>query len=418
MRRAALYICYYNITEPLVQTQVVAYLRELARSGFEIHLLTFEKERLTRPHRLSIREKLRREGIQWYPMRYHAWPSVPATLYDIARGSLKAVSLCMRHQILLVHGRSHVGAAMALVVKLLRGVKMLFDVRGLLADEYADVGHWTRAGVKYRLTKAMERVLFRRADALILLTESIKADLVRTDRTLRERTNDIEVIPCCVSVERFAHNAEERRVERHRRKWSGRRVLAYVGKLGTWYLVEEMARFFAVARQEDSRFFFQVLTQSEPSPMRRALDDAGVPPEAFDIAHVEPEEVPRVLCAADAGISFIRSCYSKRSSSPTKVAEYLAAGLPVVSTRGIGDCDAILARPNLGITVGRLDEAEYRRAVRGLLRLLDDPATPALCREFAGRELSLSRIGGPRYVSVYERLCRSVSQDRAMEARV
>jgi glycosyltransferase involved in cell wall biosynthesis len=418
MKRAALYLCYYNITEPLVQTQVVAYLRELARSGFEIHLLTFEKERMSRSRRLSIRERLRRDGIEWYALRYHSWPSLPATLYDIARGSLKAVSLCIRHQIPLVHGRSHVGAAMALVVKLLRGVKMLFDVRGLLADEYADVGHWTRASVKYRLTKAMERVLFRRADALILLTEAIKADLVRTDPVLRERACDIEVIPCCVPVERFILDAEERRLERRRRGWGGRRVLAYVGKLGTWYLVEEMARFFAVARQEDSRFFFQVLTQSEPSSMRRALKDAGVPPEAFDIGHVEPEEVPGVLCAADAGISFIRPCYSKRSSSPTKVAEYLAAGLPVVSTQGIGDCDEILARPNLGVVVERLDEAEYRRAARGLLRLLDDPATPALCRKFAERELSLGRIGGPRYVSVYERLCRSVSRDQAMESRV
>jgi len=417
MRRAALYICYYNITEPLVQTQVVAYLRELARTGFEIHLLTFEKERLTRPHRLSIREKLGREGIQWYPMRYHAWPSLPATLYDIARGSLKAVSLCMRHPIFLVHGRSHVGAAIALVVKQLRGVKMLFDVRGLLADEYADVGHWTRAGLKYRLTKAMERFLFRRADGLILLTEAIKMDLVMVDPILRERTNDIEVIPCCVSVERFAHNAEERRVEKQRRGWNGRRVLAYVGKLGTWYLVEEMARFFAVARQEDSRFFFQVLTQSEPSSMRRALEDAGVPSVAFDIARVEPEEVPRVLCAADAGISFIRSCYSKRSSSPTKVGEYLSAGLPVVSTQGIGDCDDILARPNLGVVVEPLDETEYHRAARALLRLLDDPATPALCREFAERELSLTRIGGPRYAAVYNRLLAGASEKSAVPSR-
>ena len=418
MRRAALYICYYNITEPLVQTQVVAYLRELARSGFEIHLLTFEKESLTQPHRLSIRERLRRDGIQWSPMRYHAKPSLPATLYDIICGSFKAATLCIRYQIPLVHGRSHVGATMALVAKMLRGVKVLFDIRGLLADEYADVGHWTRAGFNYRLTKAMERVLFRRADALILLTEAIKADLMRTDPVLRERASDIEVIPCCVQVERFVPNAEARRTERRRRNWDGRRVLAYVGKLGTWYLVREMAQFFAAARQEDDRFFFQVLTQSEPSPMRQALDDAGVPPEAFDIGQVEPEEVPRVLCAADAGISFIRSSYSKRSSSPTKVAEYLAAGLPVVSTRGIGDCDAILARPNLGTTLERLDETNYRRATRELLRLLDDPTTPVLCREFAERELSLSLIGGPRYVSVYERLCGSVPKERVTEARV
>src|SRR5262245_19062569 len=243
MRRAALYICYYNIREPLVQTQVVAYLRELARSGFEIHLMTFEKEQLTRLQRTSIRERLRLDGIEWYPMRYHARPSLPATLYDIICGGLKALSLCIRYRIPLVHGRSHVGAMMALVPKVVRGAKLLFDIRGLLADEYADVGHWSRAGVKYRLTKAMERVLFRRADALIVLTEAIKADLVKTDPVLRERASVIEVIPCCAQVERFVAKPDARCAERRRRNWDGRRVLAYVGKLGTWYLVKEMAQF-------------------------------------------------------------------------------------------------------------------------------------------------------------------------------
>jgi glycosyltransferase involved in cell wall biosynthesis len=413
MRRAALYLCYYNITEPLVQTQVVAYLCELARDGVEIHLLTFEKERLDPSKQGRIRDELRRQGIEWYSLRYHGWPSLPATLYDIALGAARALSLCTRHEIRLVHGRSHVGAAMGWPVKWLRGAKLLFDVRGLLADEYADVGHWTRRGLKYRLTKAIERVLFRQADALVVLTKVVQTDLVANEAGLQHRAPDIEVIPCCVSVERFAVDEKLRQAERHRRRWAGRRVLVYVGKLGTWYLAEEMARFFAVLRQEDSRFFFQVLTQSEPASMRRALHDAGVPQEECDVGRVEPGKVPAVLCAADAGISFIRSCYSKRSSSPTKMAEYLAAGLPVVSTRGIGDCDEILGRPNLGVVVERLDDAEYRRAAQVLLKLLDDPETPVRCRQFADQELSLTGVGGPRYASVYRRLLGSMSGEPA-----
>jgi glycosyltransferase involved in cell wall biosynthesis len=417
MRRAALYLCYYNITEPLVQTQVVAYLRALARDGVEIHLLTFEKERLDPSQQSRIREELRCEGIEWYSLRYHRWPSLPATLYDITRGAARALRVCARHGIPLVHGRSHVGAAMAWPVKWLRGAKFLFDVRGLLADEYADVGHWSRGGLKYRLTKAIERLLFRQADALVVLTKVIRTDLVASEAVQRHRAPDIQVIPCCAPVERFAVDERLRQVERHRRGWAGRRVLAYVGKLGTWYLVEEMAQFFAVLRQEDSRFFFQVLTQSEPTPMRRALHDAGVPPEDCDIGRVEPGEVPGVLCAADAGISFIRTCYSKRSSSPTKVAEYLAAGLPVVSTRGIGDCDEILGRPNLGVVIERLDDAEYRRAAQVLLRLLDDPETPVRCRQFAEQDLSLTGVGGPRYASVYRRLLADTNGESIAVAR-
>jgi glycosyltransferase involved in cell wall biosynthesis len=404
MKQAVLYLCYYNITEPLVQTQVVAYLRELARNGFEIHLLTFEKERLERSRQVWIHEELRREGIRWHWLRYHGWPSLPATLYDILRGSVKALVLCSVHDIRLVHGRSHVGTAMAWPVKCLLGAKLLFDIRGLLADEYVDAGHWAKDSGKYRLTKVVERLLFRKADALIVLTGALKDELVTAESALRDRARDIEVIPCCVPIERFASTVTLRQVERIRRGWDGRRVLAYVGKLGAWYLVEEMARFFAIARREDRQFFLQVLTQSEPNPIRRALEAVGVPVDAYDIDCVEPAEIPLVLSAADAGISFRVTSSGGLGVSPAKVAEYLAAGLPVVSTGGIGDCDEILARPNLGVIVQRLDDAEYQRAALALVRLLDDPATRGLCREFAERELSLTRIGSPRYASVYHRL--------------
>jgi glycosyltransferase involved in cell wall biosynthesis len=404
MKRAALYLCYYNIMEPLVQTQVVAYLRELARCGFEIHLLTFEKERLDPSERSRIREELKRERIEWYALPYHGWPSLPATLYDIVRGAAKALSVSVRHEIPLVHGRSHVGAAMGLPVKWLRGAKLLFDVRGLLGDEQADVGRWTRNGFKYRLTKLMERVLFRKADMLVVLTKTIKIDLVQGEPSLRHRVDDIEIIPCCVDTRKFERDASRRLACRRALGWDGKRVLVYVGKLGTWYLAEEMVRFFAAARLEDETFFLQVLTQSNPSPMKRALEVAGVPTEAYEIGFVPPRDVPSRLEAADAGISFIRAGYSKRASCPTKVSEYLAAGLPVVSTTGIGDCDEILGRPNLGVAIERLDEREYRRAARALIKLLDDPATPGACRHFANRNLSLDAIGGPRYAAVYGRL--------------
>lgn len=409
MRKAALYLCYYNITEPLVQTQVVAYLRELVRRGFEIHLLTFEKVRLERSQELEIREELRRDGIRWHWLRYHSWPSLPATLYDIVRGSAKALALCSRHGIPVVHGRSDVGAAMGLAVKWLLRAKLLFDVRGLLADEYVDGKHWASDSAKYRLTKCLERLLRRKADALIVLTEALKKELLNAESALRDRPRDIEVIPCCAPVERFAVGGGRRQAERVRRGWDGRRVLAYVGKLGAWYLMEEMARFFAIARQEDRRFFLQVLTQSEAPAMRRVLETAGVPADSYDIVYVPPAKIPMVLPAADAGMSFRVFSRGGLGVSPAKVAEYLAAGLPVVSTRGIGDCDEILRRPNLGVVIERLDDTEYRRAARALLRLLDDQETPARCRHFAEQELSLTSVGGPRYESVYRRLLADAS---------
>ena len=41
----SLYICYFGVREPLVQTQVLPYLRELVDElSLEVHLLTFERD--------------------------------------------------------------------------------------------------------------------------------------------------------------------------------------------------------------------------------------------------------------------------------------------------------------------------------------------------------------------------------------
>ena len=37
-----LYLCYFGLREPLVQTQVLPYLRQLAGQGIGVCLLTFE----------------------------------------------------------------------------------------------------------------------------------------------------------------------------------------------------------------------------------------------------------------------------------------------------------------------------------------------------------------------------------------
>jgi glycosyltransferase involved in cell wall biosynthesis len=395
-----------------VQTQVLPYLRALVADGFEIHLLTFERRPPSRSERRRARDALAAQGIRWSALRYHAWPSLPATLYDIAVGALWSSAYLLRHGIRIVHARSHVAAAMGLVAtRLLRG-RLLFDVRGLLAEEYVDAGHWRAGGLKFRLTKAVERVLFRRADALVMLTGRIRDELLQGERALAGRGDRIEVIPCCVDADRFRFAAAEREAERQARGFAGRIVLAYVGKLGTWYLPREMAAFFAALHRQEPRAYFAVMTQSPPEAMRSALQEAGVGPHDASVAYVPPADLPRALVACAAGVSFIRPSYSKRASSPTKIGEYLAAGLPVVASAGVGDVDALLAKGDAGVIVPTLDAAAFAAAAAELLRLLQRPGTRERCQELARRELGLRTVGGPRYVAVLRRLAGERAPER------
>ena len=51
-----------------------------------------------------------------------------------------------RHRLDAVHARNHVPLATALIVRRLTGCRLIFDVRGLMAEEYVDAGRWREAG--------------------------------------------------------------------------------------------------------------------------------------------------------------------------------------------------------------------------------------------------------------------------------
>src|SRR5436853_1541082 len=105
---STLYICYYGLHEPLVQTQVLPYLRELVAGGIEVYLLTFEPTKyLAKQGELEEwRTQLAEQGIHWFSLGYHKWPSLPATVYDIAIGAWMAARLIRRYKIDVLHART------------------------------------------------------------------------------------------------------------------------------------------------------------------------------------------------------------------------------------------------------------------------------------------------------------------------
>ena len=204
--RRVLFISYNGMLDPLGQTQVIPYLRELAKRGVQFTLLRFERAAAFEGEGVRRREELKRElseqGIEWHWLRYHQRPSVPATIYDVIAGIRKAKTLVRRNGIGMVHARSHIPATIALALKRSLGTKMIFDLRGLMAEEYVDAEHWRKDSLPYRITKAAERRIFQEADAVVTLTERIWP-IIREWDGLRGRHVHHAVIPCCVDLSLF-----------------------------------------------------------------------------------------------------------------------------------------------------------------------------------------------------------------------
>jgi glycosyltransferase involved in cell wall biosynthesis len=394
----SLYVCYLSLEDPLVETQVVAYLEGLARRGHTIHLLTYEPK-LSAERKQRFRANLARRGITWHSLRYHKRPSFPATVFDALFGALVAARLVRRHRLDAIHARSHVPAATGLIVRRLTRCRLIFDIRGLLADEYVDAGRWPRGGLAQRVTERVQGAAIARADGIVVLTERVRNHLFGPGA--REA---VMVIPCCADLVRLDSNPGGAERTRARLGLDGRSVMVYVGKLTEPYMDREMVDFFAVAHRLDPGLAFLVVTQAPPAGIRSEFMRAGIPDSDYRITRAEPVELGNYLGMADFAISFCRPSFGRIASSPTKVGEYLGAGLPAVSGPGIGDVDEILDGRDVGVILDEFSEPGYERAAKRIRELGADPDGRARCRAVAREVFSLEEVGIPRYDLLYRQL--------------
>ena len=398
----SLYVCYLSLDDPLVESQVVAYLEGLARLGHTTHLLTFETRSLTHAQRDEIRRRLRSRGVRWHGLRYHKRPSLAATTVDALSGALVCAWLVRRHRLDAVHARNHVPAAMAILAAPFAPHRLIFDIRGLMGEEYVDLGRWRNGGLAFRITKRTERAAIRRAAGIVVLTERVRRVLFDADEP-----DHVVVIPCCADVDRVSSGRASRSLVREALGLDGRPVLVYVGKLGGWYMDTEMADFFAVARDTIPGLHFLVITHADSSAIERQLACRGIEPSDYAVTTVEHHRLGELLGVADAAVALIRPVPSKIASSPTKIAECLAAGLPVIAT-DIGDVRAMLEGSHTGVVLSDFSTQGYRAAAEDLVSLLADPTTASRCVGTAQRHLSLRAVGLPRYDALY----RAVAQGK------
>jgi glycosyltransferase involved in cell wall biosynthesis len=409
-----LYLCYFGLREPLVQTQVLPYLREIRMGGVKVVLLTFEpnpKDTWTKGQIEAERKTLAAEGIEWHFLTYHKRPTVPATLLDVFNGIRFVLKTMRRQRIDVLHARSHVATMMGAIAKKLsrKKPKLLFDIRGFFPEEYTEGGMWKPDGWLYHSVKRAERWLLKESDAFVVLTERAREILFPESKEtgFDKQDRPVEVIPCCVDLKRFeVVNETSRHKMREKLGIENRRVIVYVGSFTSkWYMPLEVADLLGVAKEKDDKMFALILTQSPIEIIKPLLEERGFGEKDYFIQKVSPKEIPIYLTAADAAVSFIKPCFSKLASSPTKNAEYLASGLPMIANSGVGDTAEMTLEDNVGVIIDKFNRESYERALSEIDALSEvDPNLAENCKKSAEKRFDLEGVGGRRYVNLYRRL--------------
>jgi glycosyltransferase involved in cell wall biosynthesis len=277
---------------------------------------------------------------------------------------------------------------------MIRRGQLISDIRGFWPDERAEGGLIRPGGIVHRVLKWIERSVLRSSAAIVTLTRA-SVPILQSNPSFGHPKAPVIVIPTCVDVERF--RPADRPPDSHPF------VLGYVGSFGTWYMLDETMALFAalLAREPDARFL--IANRNEHPAIRQALARYQVPERAVELRSVRYAEIPKLIGTMHAGVCFVRPVFSKISSAPTKFAEYLACGVPVVATEGVGDMAEIIREGRVGLVASRFEQSDVDCLADGLLGLRADPGLRARCRSVAEQDFSLE-TGVSRYRAIYESL--------------
>jgi glycosyltransferase involved in cell wall biosynthesis len=391
-RAPALYLSYTGLLEPLGQSQILAYLERLS-DNFQFTLVTFEKaDDLENKIAINaMRQHCETFGINWLPKRYHHRPRLVGTTFDLAILAYSTWKYSRAGKAKLVHCRSYIPAISAWLVGKFTGTPFLFDMRALWLEEMIDAGRLERNSMLHKALVWIEKRLLHDAGHIVSLTNNAVDYLLEEHALLQ--AEDFTVITTCVDLKRFDQLPPPPQDR-------------YLGTMGTvtsgWFHLDWCLRLMKLEKANNPISVFPVITRDPEEKIHACAVSEGLEPDSLVISSCSPIDVPSAIVGMKAGIIFYTASIGDKGRSPTRLGEFLAAGVPVIANRGVGDMAEIVENNRVGVIAEGGEPHQLRTALDSLHELLEDPSLSRRCTNVAKEHFSADH-GSDLYDTCYQK---------------
>ena len=403
--KQVLYISYDGLTDPLGQSQILPYVVGLSKKGYQFTLISCEKADKYQSGKAKIEAICKENNIDWRPLEYHKKPPIISTIRDIR--SIRKLAFKLQHEkkFTIVHCRSHISSIVGLELKRKFGMAFVFDMRGFFADERVDGGLWNRSNPIYNLVytyfKSKEAAYVQFSDAIISLTEAGK-NIILSWPTMRY-SKKITVIPCSVDMDLFDRsNLDPAKLNELKKGIESNMIIGYYGSLGTWYMLAEMLDQFAMILTKYPQAKLLIVSKDPWEKQHQQwAAKRNIQPDQIILRSAERNEMPYYMAITQVGLFFIKACFSKLASSPTKHGEMMSLGLPLIANSGVGDIDSIVEKSKSGYIISAFNEENYFNAaekIDALLNLNQDSIRNS-CKEIYSLNSAIEK-----YQKVYQQI--------------
>lgn len=204
--------------------------------------------------------------------------------------------------------------------------KLVVDFHGDSYDEFL-LSRPARKSFANLLLKDMKGSLDK-ADHVIFVSENLK---LQFEKYFGKPINNYSIISCGVDLSRFVRGDV-----REKSPYKDKIVLGYLGGLQKWQCIGTIMDIVISLREKCSDIFFVLYTNFKiPEHLMNKLEQIGV--ENYVVKSLSFDMVADNLPLLDAGFLIRENLVLNVVSSPTKILEYLAAGVPIICNCYSGD---------------------------------------------------------------------------------
>lgn len=406
--KKVLFISYDGMTDPLGQSQVIPYLAGLTSQGYEFVILSCDKPEKYKASRTYVENLIAPYPISWISIPYHKNPPVLSSVYDYYKLKQKARELHRLHNFSMVHTRPGVPQLVALYLKKKFAVKFMNDIRGFWADERVDGGMWNLKNPLYKTVynffRAKEDECISIADHNTCLTYKAKEILEKLPQL--KQPVKVSVVPCSVDLALFNPVAVDKDLKSAFKKELNISdddfIISYLGSIGGWYMTKEMMQFCKMLLHKRPSAKFLFISNNNHQDIVDAAAKFEIPAEKIIVKMGKRHEVPVLLSFSSYSLFFIKPCFSKLSSSPTKHGEIMAMGIPVITNSGVGDVKEIVEKYQSGYVLDDFSDVSMQKTIDDICNRVsefDKDAIRAGAEDFYNLEKTLET-----YSKVYNKV--------------
>ena len=363
------YLTIDSLSEGVGSSQITPLISRLSKSGLKINLISYEKFKPA----TELIDFFKSIGVNWNFRDFGSTGLI---------GGLERFN-SLRQEIPrtnLIHARSDIPAVSGIYSE--QG-PVLWDVRSLWADQKIAIQKNRINKVMYTTYRKLENIAANKSIGMSTLTNAVIPILEKRNGRLPAYR---AVVPTSVDLKRFELN----------RKMPVVVQALFSGTYNEYYDLELSARFMKEFRKlEDCEIHWARPLESDKSQIQVGESKIFASSQIGMSTTIPFYSFGVSVCRIDSGPSL-------SAAMPTKIAEFLACGRPMVLNKGLGDMDRFIQEFDAGVVLDGTS-SNLVESAKKLVSLLADTDTPMRCRALAEKYFSMD-LGASKYLDLYSQI--------------